>query len=306
MKTHSITVVCCGLLLFIVAGIGLTACNESPYPGFSIANNVNYRLYTLGETAEKPAVNDYITVNISYSTMRDSVFFSGRRKLQYTAGTFPGGIEACFGMLAQGDSACFILPARPFFEQTLKTSLPSFMDTVDSFQVRIGMLEIQRYADYQLQKREFLTWIKDFGEYEKLFLKRFIEEQKISEQPDSKGMYKLQLKAGSGNKPQKGDTVTVFYTGRFLNGVFFDSTASHRAFEFVYGSEWQVIQGMERAIGSMSEGEKSLFVLPSDLAFGQRGNSTGLIPPYTSVLYEVWLQHIGRADTVPASATLIE
>lgn len=287
--------------------IGLCwACSESPYLGFSQKDGLHYRLYTIGETEAKPSLNDYITVSISYSTMRDSTFFTGRRKLQLTAGDYDNSIEQCFSTLSVGDSACFILPARPFFERTLKTSLPSFIDTVDSFQVRIGMVEIQKHADYQRQKQEFLTWIKDFGEYEKVFLKRFIEEQGIKQQADNNGMYKLTLKAGQGDFPRKGDTVDVYYTGRFLNGVFFDSTASRRAFQFIYGSEWQVIKGLERAIGGMKQGEKSLFILPSDLAFGQRGNSTGLIPPYTSVMYEVLLHTIGRADTTKNETLIIE
>ena len=37
----------------------------------------------------------------------------------------------------------------------------------------------------------------------------------------------------------------------------------------------------------MTEGEKSLFILPSEIAFGKEGSSTGIIPPYTSLIFEV-------------------
>ena len=42
----------------------------------------------------------------------------------------------------------------------------------------------------------------------------------------------------------------------------------------------------------MSEGEKALVILPSDLAFGETGSSTGIIPPFTSLLFEVELKKI--------------
>jgi len=58
-------------------------------------------------------------------------------------------------------------------------------------------------------------------------------------------------------------------------------------FQFVYGTEWQVVKGLEEAIGMMQEGEKALVILPSDLAFGSEGSSTGIIPAYTSLIFDV-------------------
>jgi FKBP-type peptidyl-prolyl cis-trans isomerase FkpA len=82
----------------------------------------------------------------------------------------------------------------------------------------------------------------------------------------------------------------VHYEGRFLNGKFFDSTRQRNdPFQFVYGQQWQVVKGMEEAIGMMHEGEKALFIMPSGLAFGQTGSSTGIVPPFTSLIFEVEL-----------------
>jgi FKBP-type peptidyl-prolyl cis-trans isomerase len=87
-----------------------------------------------------------------------------------------------------------------------------------------------------------------------------------------------------------GDTIVVHYEGIFLNVNFFDSTNKrNEAFQFVNGQQWQVIKGMEEAIATMHEGERSLFILPSDVAFGDSGSSTGLIPPFTSLIFEVEL-----------------
>lgn len=42
----------------------------------------------------------------------------------------------------------------------------------------------------------------------------------------------------------------------------------------------------------MTEGERALFILPSQIGFGETGNSTGIIPPYTSTLFEVELLEV--------------
>ena len=39
----------------------------------------------------------------------------------------------------------------------------------------------------------------------------------------------------------------------------------------------------------MNEGEKAKFIIPSQLAYGGAGSSTGIIPPYTTVIYEIEL-----------------
>jgi FKBP-type peptidyl-prolyl cis-trans isomerase FkpA len=37
----------------------------------------------------------------------------------------------------------------------------------------------------------------------------------------------------------------------------------------------------------MYPGEKSLFIIPSHMAFGQEGSSTGIVPAFTPVIFEV-------------------
>ena len=37
----------------------------------------------------------------------------------------------------------------------------------------------------------------------------------------------------------------------------------------------------------MKEGDKTKIIIPSQLAFGEYGSSTGLIPPFTTVIYNL-------------------
>lgn len=225
--------------------------------------------------------------------MDDSVFFEGRRKIQIDEPDSTGVINACFLLLAEDDAATFIVPVEDFFATTLQSTPPDFLNKNQYLKIDIHNLETQEQKEYQKEKEAFLEWIEDFGDYEKVILKQFIEEQKIGEMPNKNGLYKITLIEGSGNKVSIGDTIIVHYEGRFLNGKFFDSTIKrNEPFGFVYGTEWQVIDGLEEAIGTMREGEKSMFILPSELAFGEEGSSTGIVPPYTSVIFEVELMEV--------------
>lgn len=263
--------------------------NKSPYPGFSKGRHgIHYQLHTIGESSRKAGYGDYITADIQYSTMEDSLFFTGRRKLQLRKTQIKGSINQCFTMLRQDEKATFILSADDFFIHTLESSLPEFLLPGSNFKATIEIIEIQTEKSYKKEKEAFLNWIEDFGEYEKVILQQFLSEEKLPVQPSASGLFHLMITEGTGKKIELGDTITINYEGRFLNGKFFDSTIRRKQpFQFVFGTEWQVIKGLEEAIGMMHEGEKSLFILPSELAFGTEGSSTGIVPPFTSLIFEV-------------------
>lgn len=259
------------------------------YPGYSKAKStIYYKLLAVGEDTVKAKPGDYITVDIAYRTMEDSLFFFGRRIMQISKPQFPGSIEECFLMMAEGDSLSFIISADNFFQKTLGTSLPQFISPNSNMKVDVMMIDFRSEEQYKKEKEEFLKWIEDFGEYEQMVLKRFIEEEDIEVEPVEAGFYYLPVKEGEGKKVELGDLITVHYEGKFLNGKYFDSTRKRNMpLEFVYGTEWQVIEGLEKGIGMMHEGERAIFIFPSEFAFGDKGSTTGIIPPFTSVVFDV-------------------
>ena len=92
------------------------------------------------------------------------------------------------------------------------------------------------------------------------------------------------------NRLKDGEYNLTLLTTNDVHGRFFDSTVKrNQPFEFVFGTELQVIPGLEDAIGRMREGQRALVILPSDLAWGEKGSSTGIVPPFTTVIYEVEL-----------------
>ena len=277
-------------ITFLLIPLLVSSCfNKSKYPGFSRGRHgIYYQLHKIGEDDHKAGPSDFVTADITYQTIYDSIFFSGRRKLQITEPQFKGGIDECFMMLTEQESATFIISASDFFNLTLQSDLPSFLNEGDMMKVTLDILEIQTEEEFIKEKEAFLHWIEDFGDYERVILKQFLDQEKLPVEPESNGMYRIVLKEGSGTHIEKGDTITINYEGKFLNGKFFDSTIKrNQPFQFVYGTEWQVIKGLEDALAMMTVGEKSLFILPSEIAFGKEGSSTGIIPPYTSLIFEV-------------------
>jgi FKBP-type peptidyl-prolyl cis-trans isomerase len=99
------------------------------------------------------------------------------------------------------------------------------------------------------------------------------------------------LVVGTGATAVNGDTVSVFYTGSFLNGQAFDSNVGGTALTFRLGAG-AVIPGFEQGIVGMKVGGKRRMTIPPSLAYGSQGQ--GPIPPNTTLRFDVDLASIAK------------
>lgn len=99
--------------------------------------------------------------------------------------------------------------------------------------------------------------------------------------------YKIEEK-GDGPKAEKGKTVSVHYKGMLPDGSVFDSSYKrNEPIDFPLG-QGHVIEGWDEGIQLLSVGDQARFVIPSHLAYGERG-AGGVIPPNATLIFDVEL-----------------
>ncbi len=97
--------------------------------------------------------------------------------------------------------------------------------------------------------------------------------------------YKI-LKAGEGNKPTIDDTVVCNYRGTLIDGTEFDS--SYKRNQPASFPLKGVIKGWTEALQLMPVGSKWQLFVPSNLAYGERGQGN-VIGPNAVLIFEVEL-----------------
>ena len=121
--------------------------------------------------------------------------------------------------------------------------------------------------------------------------RRFEEEELIKNvvkgmTKTSSGLWYKIIENSIKPKPKKGEMVKVHYTGMLLNGEVFDSSYSRNMpIEFVLGTG-RVIKGWDEGISLIPIGASAKLVIPSNLAYGERG-AGGVIPPNSTLIFEI-------------------
>ena len=118
-----------------------------------------------------------------------------------------------------------------------------------------------------------------------------LENGKRAEVPTTpSGLQYEIVKQGDGPRPTAGDSVTVHYTGKLIDGTVFDSS-EERGEPATFGVT-QVIPGWVEALQLMNVGSRWRLFIPSALAYGPQG-AGGLIGPNQTLVFDVELLAIG-------------
>jgi FKBP-type peptidyl-prolyl cis-trans isomerase len=132
---------------------------------------------------------------------------------------------------------------------------------------------------------------KDYVEIDDKLIRKYLDDNKVTNaEKQPSGLYFVPIATNpTGARPTSGQSVSVLYTGKFLDGTVFDASSLHgnTPISFTIG-RGRVIKGWDEGIALMRKGEKAVLLIPSALAYGKDGSSP-TIPSNTVLQFAVEL-----------------
>ena len=105
------------------------------------------------------------------------------------------------------------------------------------------------------------------------------------------GIRRYTIDAGIGNPAHEGDNVYVHFTGWLPDGTIYTSTRNNGDARRFTAGAGETFAGMDAALLTMAEGARCRFVIPNELAFGEKGYSNR-IPPKTDLTLDIEMVRI--------------
>jgi FKBP-type peptidyl-prolyl cis-trans isomerase FkpA len=264
--------------------------------GFKTSDEgLKYQIHTSND-GDKIKEGDFVTLNMVYRTDSDSVLFDtykmGRPvELIVSQPTFKGDLMNGLMLLAEKDSATFLINADSLFQKTFQVERPAFITagSMLTFNIKVEKVRSKDQMEEEMkaaQEKEITA--------EKANIDKYVADNKLVTNTTPSGLQYVIHKEGNGQKAAQGDIVVVHYEGRLLNGNKFDSSFDRKQpLEFTVG-RGEVIKGWDEAFMLLSKGAKATLILPFSIAYGP--GSSGPIPPYATLVFDVELVDIKKAQ----------
>jgi FKBP-type peptidyl-prolyl cis-trans isomerase len=129
---------------------------------------------------------------------------------------------------------------------------------------------------------------------------QYIEDNNLNATKTESGLYYVINNEGTGIRPTENSVVHLKYKGSFLDGTTFTERES------ITLALNQIITGLKEGIQLFKEGGEGVLIIPSELAFGTNGNSTGSIPSGTVLVFEIKLIAVYADYEAENEATILK
>jgi len=136
----------------------------------------------------------------------------------------------------------------------------------------LGPLYINFHANPQTQDQKDENAIIDYAADNNLNAKKL-----------ASGMYYILHKEGTGNINLHGQPFKAHYSGYFFDGKVFDSSVNK---DPIMAKVGQMNAGWNEALKTFKIGSKLTLLIPSRLAYGERG-FPGYVPPNTPLAFDM-------------------
>jgi hypothetical protein len=277
----------CQLLLSILL---LAACQPATYKGYSHLNeHTQHRLIELGDGEGGAAQRgDYVSALITFCSLQGDTLYHQPAPVTFQLHSV-NALDTAFTLFNVGDSVSLIWEKQHPLKSVLNVVYP--VDTLNEIMINFRITALRTARQFY---EDSLYYVKDARLLEQVYLADYLRAYGLQPENSTNGIYFMPLHQDSTRRAlQVGNTIEVGYTARFLDGRIFDATSNwSEPFIFEYGLPLQIIDGLQSALSLMNEGDEAKIIIPSHLAFGNTGSSTGTVPPFTSVVYHLRLKKI--------------
>ncbi len=247
-----------------------------------ISENAQYKLLSFDDQSQAINVGDLIEFKSLYLTNKkdtiypDSTFLN---EIYNDTLTFQNNLQLdvfrLFKNLQENDSCLVQFNTHSDFMNRLHKKYVNTKET-DTINLYIKVKNIYKGQS----KTAYLL--------EQNAIARYITFSQKKWQATESGIFFHITKPGDGNALALNETVKIAYKGYFLNGQVFDNyTLYNPYFEYKIGIQSQLIRGLEIALKHLNKGSEGEFIIPSNLAFGSQGSSTGIVSAYKPLLYKI-------------------
>ncbi|GGB23332.1 MULTISPECIES: FKBP-type peptidyl-prolyl cis-trans isomerase [Mucilaginibacter] len=265
------------------------------------AKGALYQIYT-ANPGNKAKINDVLTFNFIQKTDKDSVLFSSYKaghpvQAQVQASQNVGDLMEIFPLLAAKDSALVKIPTDSVFVGH-EEARPPFLPKGSFLTFILKIEKVQSLNDAIAERNAGLEKLKQAETADR---ESYITAHGLKPVTTASGLKYVITSPTTKRKPLNGDTVLVNYTGKLLNGKLFDTSIEANAkaagiqqpgrpyepISVVLG-EHRVISGWDEGLLLLNEGSKATFIIPSNLAYGERPYGSE-IPGYSTLVFDIEL-----------------
>lgn len=192
------------------------------------------------------------------------------------------GWEEIVPKMQLGERVKAIIPFDLAYGEHSVGSIPAYSNLVYD----IRLLKITTAAELEAENEKAMLALK--AKNETAFLE-YLKDNNITDHTAS-GLFYSKLVATDGVQPQQGQKVRIKFVASYLDGTpLGDSDQLGDSYEMVVG-EGRVLKGLEEGVSMMRVGEKTRFVLPYTLAYGDQAYRN--IPAYSNLVFDVDLLEV--------------
>ncbi len=281
--------------LIAILVVFISACSSKPkdkYEGYSEFNsNLYFKLISFEDSLIDIEPSQALLLELTCKTQSGAILVDSKGTKSFIVKDIFDGKNDFYNQLYSnhlGDSLSYNLSTK-LFNEVFKDSSKQELIKNDSI-VKLN-LKIKRIASDSefVYASSFWTSAVYGKQYERQLIDNFVKNNFNSkDNVKANGLvFELMNNSKDTTLPRLGKKINIIYKGFFLDGRLVDFVDASKPFEFKMGEQQQLLPGITQAITLMKKGEKAKIVLPSHLAFGEQGSSSGLIPKFTPLYYEL-------------------